>query len=217
MENSKKKIREGYDNFFNRLIDKVHPEGMFFIEMAYNFSKEGHRTQIRRSGERYFEHPKACAIIIMDELKIYDYQMLCAILLHDIREETFFLSLRMIKHIFDQKICEYVDALTKKTPDEVVTNKRKRDLDYIRRIYFAEDRVIILKLVDRLHNMRTLSYFNKRKQIEITRETIEYFLPLAKVKNRYLYKELKNICMEYVKKYPKSFIDLLDNKGRILE
>lgn len=198
-----------------KLRDKVHPEGIFYIDMAYRLAKAAHRGQVRKSGERAFNHMQGCMQIMIDECYIYDYQMICGILLHDSKEDTFILTPEMMEHIFGKNIRKYIDALTKKTPDQIVESKTKLDLDYHRSIYFSEQKVIIMKLIDRLQNMRTVQHFTLAKQIEYARETITVFLPLAKKRHDYLYKELKKICAQYVKKYPQTFIDLVDDKGRI--
>jgi len=197
--------------FFAKLQYKINPEGLQKVKIAYQLTKYGHKGQIRDDGSRAFEHPKGCVLILIDELDIFDYEMLCAMLLHDIKEDSFILDLDDIELIFGKTIRQYVDLLTKiDDPDD--ETKVKRDLDYHRRIYNANIIVKILKLVDRLHNLRTLAGCSKEKQIKIIRETIEIFLPLAKDTNEYLYKKIKEICDQYCEKYPESFIDLIEKE-----
>ncbi|MFC1599065.1 HD domain-containing protein [Patescibacteria group bacterium] len=197
----------GRKEFFSKLDHKIHDTGLQMIKIAYQLSKYGHKGQTRDDGTRVFDHPKECAIILIDELLIFDFQMICAMFLHDIKEDSFILGLGDIEFIFGKTIRDYVQLLTKM--DDQSNPKAKRDLDYHRRIFSADIKVKILKLVDRLHNLRTLAGCDFAKQIKIIRETIEIFLPLALETNDYLYQKIKEICDQYCDQYPDSFVDLI--------
>jgi len=202
-----KKDKEiGRQEFFQRLQHKIDPQNLRLVLLAYKLAKYGHKNQSRKTGERYFMHPKACALILIDELKIYDYEMLCGMLMHDLPEDSFILDFDDIQHIFGPAICSYVETMTKTKSSE--EEKIKDTLSYFRRFFDAGEKVSIMKLTDRLHNMRTLPNTGKIFQIKQTRETIEYLLPLAKDTNHYLYCQLKNLCNHYRGKYLESFIDL---------
>jgi len=201
----------GREEFFVKLKNKIHAQGLQKVKIAYQLTKYGHKGQLRDDGTRVFEHPKGCALILIDEMLIFDFQMLCAMLLHDIKEDSFILDLDDIELIFGKTIRGYVELLTKiDDPDN--ESKAKLDLDYHRRIYNADIKVKILKLVDRLHNLRTLGGCDLAKQIKIIRETIEVFLPLAKETNTYLYEQIKEICDQYCQQYADSFIDLIEKE-----
>lgn len=141
------------------------------IGSAYVFSKAGHARQFRVSGERYFDHPKAVTWILVTELKIIEWQYAVDSLLHDIREDTFLLSHQRIMINFGLECAIDIDALTRRGGESVE--------EFINRIFLRGVRVILIKLADRLHNMRTLASMPKENQINTTRTTLEVYLPLV--------------------------------------
>ena len=183
----------------------VHSQGMVVeaVEMvgsAYELSKAGHYRKIRDSGERYFDHPKMIACIVMLELKIFDWQTLVDALLHDIREDTYLLShFRLILN-FGIDVAFDIEALT---------HKKGEDFEqYIKRIRKRGWRAVLVKLVDRLHNMRTLSTCSLEKQRKQTAETRQRVIPLVNDLREclpardawiadYLKKELEGLCAQY--------------------
>lgn len=139
---------------------------------AYTFSKEGHRLQQRDDGRRYFDHVRACSWIALTELQIHDAEMHYALLLHDIVEDTYLLTPESIEQFFGEPTAIMVKLLTHRR--EVPT------AEYVRRIRNSERaRVMGAKLIDRMHNLRTLGSCTPAKQRRQALETIEHYLPLA--------------------------------------
>jgi (p)ppGpp synthase/HD superfamily hydrolase len=194
-------------DFFDYLENKVHPDGLALIKIAYNISKYGHRGQQRDDGTRYFEHPKSCAIILIMELEIYDYEMICGMLLHDIDEDSFILNIEEISRIFGPNVAYYVMIMTKPEGQEG-ESKAEKLLQYFHGLFTAKEKAKILKLVDRLHNSRTLKNCEKDKQLRKIRETIGYYLPLAWDTHRELYDMLYEICAEYKDLYSQELEDV---------
>ena len=169
------------------------------IEKAYNYAFKFHQGQKRASGEDYIVHPLNVAYILASMHA--DTDTICAALLHDTIEDTKS-TYDDIKHHFNETIAYLVDGVTK------ITKLKLGSKDYItasnlRRIIVSirEDaRIIIIKLVDRLHNMRTLEYKNKKRQQEIALQTIEFYVPMAYYIGAYTIKdELENISFRYLK------------------
>ena len=169
------------------------------IEKAYNYALKFHEGQKRESGEDYILHPLNVAYIL--SLMHADSDTVCAALLHDTIEDTEF-TYDDIKKEFNETIAYLVDGVTK------ISKMKLDNKDYItasnlRRIIVSirEDaRIVIIKLVDRLHNMRTLEYKNKKRQQAIALETIEFYVPMAYYIGAYYIKdELENISFKYLK------------------
>jgi len=166
----------------NAIIDRVlsyYPQAnVSLIERAYSFAADVHKNQRRQSGQPYLIHPMEVANILA-ELKL-DAITVAAALLHDTIEDTK-TTLEQIEELFGQDIGELVDGLThlSKLPDW--TSEELQAENYRKMIVaMARDiRVILIKLADRLHNMRTLSYLAENKQLRIARETMDIYAPLA--------------------------------------
>lgn len=157
------------------------------IRSAYEFAKNKHHNQKRLSGERYIIHPFEVAKILID--LDMDTESIMAAFLHDTIEDTD-TNLEEIEALFGQKVAELVDGVTKlgeidfsKLPENVVNEaKARHETENLRKLFLAmakDVRVVLIKLADRLHNMRTLSYLSKKNQVRISRETLEIFAPLA--------------------------------------
>lgn len=156
-------------SFLELLKLRVSDEELKTIEDAYTLSKYGHRNQLRDQGMRYFEHPKEVALILVDELGIYDSEMIVMALLHDIIEDTFILSDHGLEKLFGKRVVEGLRYLTKTDTVE----------HYIKRMTQCEDMgVIIVKFADRLHNLRTLDGVTQEKRERKIKETQELYLPL---------------------------------------
>ena len=148
------------------------------VEHAYCFAAEKHSAQKRRSGEPYINHPVEVAIILA-ELKM-DADVICAALLHDTVEDTE-VSLADVRGIFGDTVAELVDGVTKLTNIEVDSMDEKQALN-LRKMFLAmskDIRVIIVKLADRLHNMRTLAALREDRRLFKARETMDVYAPLA--------------------------------------
>lgn len=197
---------------YTRLISKIkhyNQNGDFpLLEKAHNLSKAAHEGQLRVSGEPYIVHPVEVAIILAD-LEM-DFTSIIAAILHDTIEDTS-CTFEQLKENFGEEIATLVDGVTKlsKIP---YTTKEEQQVENLRKMFLAmakDIRVIIIKLADRLHNMRTLKYMEPAKQIETAKETLEIFAPLAhrlgisKVKW-----ELEDICLRYID--PVGYYDLVD-------
>ena len=177
-----------------------------FIKRAFFLAKEAHQGVRRRSGEPYFLHPIAVAQIVVDEIGL-GVKSVVASLLHDVVEDTDYTTEDM-EHIFGHKIATMVDGLTKMSG--VFNADTSRQAEYFRKVLLTlsdDVRVILIKIADRLHNMRTLGSMPQNKQIKITGETIYLFAPLAYRLGIYAIKsELENLCMKY--RFPKEYEEI---------
>ncbi len=171
-------MADNYDRL-SELIGKYMSEAdREKAERAYCFAAEKHRDQKRRSGELYINHPVEVAIILA-ELKM-DCDVVCAALLHDTVEDTE-TSLADVAGIFGETVAELVDGVTKLTNIEVDSMDEKQALN-LRKMFLAmsrDIRVVIVKLADRLHNMRTLAALREDRRLFKARETMDVYAPLA--------------------------------------
>ncbi len=172
------------DKLYEKLISMVsqsHPIGdVELVKKAYRFAKERHEGQKRKSGEDYIVHPLSVAIILTD--MDMDKEAICGGLLHDVVEDTC-TSLDEVREQFGPVIAELVDGVTKLTQLQYAADKVEVQAENLRKMFLAmskDFRVIIIKLADRTHNMRTLQYVRRDKQIEKARETMEIYAPIAK-------------------------------------
>ena len=184
------------------LLDKLkiyNPDEVGVIERAYEYADTLHQGQVRQSGEPYISHPLNVAYILTNMHA--DRDTICAGLLHDTLEDTN-VTKEDIAHDFNQNVANLVDGVTKLSK---MNFSSKQDQNYAntRKIItgIAEDvRIIIIKLVDRLHNMRTLEFKSEFKQKENALETIEIFVPLAYYIGAYRIKsELEDLSLKYLK------------------
>ena len=168
------------------------------IEKAYNYAKKAHQGQYRISGEPFVEHPLGVAFILA-ELEL-DLISITGALLHDVVEDTE-ISSEDIADNFSEEIALLVDGVTKLTRLKFKT-KEEHQAESLRKMFIAmaEDiRVILIKLADRLHNMRTLSFMNREKQIEKAKETLEIYAPLAhRLGISHLKWELEDLSFRYL-------------------
>ena len=175
-------LEEGQDNF-PTLVEAASaylpPEDVERVRKAYRFALEHHRGQKRKSGEPYINHPVEVAIILAQNLRS-DVDTLCAGLLHDTVEDTD-ASLDELAELFGPQVAELVDGVTKLTNISVKSLSESQALN-LRKMFLAmakDIRVIIIKLADRLHNMRTLMAIPEDRRIFKAHETMEIYAPLA--------------------------------------
>lgn len=163
-----------------RDIRKYHPSGdLSMIEKAYHVAAKQHKDQKRKSGEPYIIHP-LCVAIILADLEM-DKETIAAGLLHDVVEDTG-MTLEQVEKEFNPDVALLVDGVTKLTQLNLNTDKVEMQAENLRKMFvsMAKDiRVIIIKLADRLHNLRTLEYQTPEKQKEKARESLEIYSPLA--------------------------------------
>ena len=191
-------------------IQKYHPSAdVTQIEKAYNLAKKAHGDQKRKSGEPYIIHPLWVAIILAD-LEM-DKETIIAALLHDVVEDTR-IGEDYIKEEFGEEVALLVDGVTKLGRVSYSADKLELQAENLRKMFLAmakDIRVIIIKLADRLHNMRTLQFMTPAKQQEKARETMDIYAPIAgrlgisKIKT-----ELDDLSLKYLK--PDVFFDLVN-------
>ena len=179
---------------------KYHPnEDMSLIERAYRFAENAHRDQKRLSGEPYFAHPCAVAVILADLM--LDPATIAAGLLHDCVEDVDGVTAETIEKLFGAEVAVMVDGVTKLTRMDFFT-REDQQAESIRKMFLAmakDIRVVLIKLADRLHNMRTLSTQKPARQVPIARETLDIYAPLAHRLGVYSVKwELEDLSLLYI-------------------
>lgn len=178
------------------------------IKRAYDFAKEKHGNQLRKSGEPYIIHPVQVAYILAD-LGLDD-STICAALLHDVVEDTNITQEDLEKE-FSKEIEELVDGVTKLGNLKYISAEEQQVENY-RKMFLAmgkDIRVIIIKLADRLHNMRTLKFLSKERQIANAKETMDLYAPLANRLGMYSLKwELEDLSFKYL--YPEEFKKIVE-------
>lgn len=192
---------EEYDDKFDEFFEKVKKNPQYdskLIKKAYDLAYEAHKNQRRRSGEPYIMHPVAVAKILFEYGM--DNECIVGALLHDVVEDTVY-SLDFIKENFGEEVAVLVDGVTKlgKIP---LSTKEEVQAENIRKMFIAMNqdvRVIIIKLADRLHNMRTLNHMPPHKQLEKSLETLEIYAPIAhRLGIRSVKDELEDLAIRYL-------------------
>ena len=182
-----------------KLVQDYNPEEVEVVTKAYEYAKTLHDGQFRQSGEPYITHPVNVAYILAEMHA--DRDTLCAGLLHDVLEDTK-ATKEDIAYYFNQDIANLVDGVTKLAKMNF-SSKEEENLANTRKIITgitSDVRIIIVKLADRLHNMRTLEYKTEFKQKENALETMEIFVPLAYYIGAYRIKsELEDLSLRYLK------------------
>src|SRR5271170_7961112 len=174
--------RRNVDVRFAELLDKVRRnrpgDDLELLRRAYDFAAEQHKAQTRLSGEPYLSHPLEVAHLLAD-MRL-DVTALCAALLHDVVEDTK-IPIEQIRERFGEEVARLVAGVTKISRLDLRAPET-RQAENVRKVLLAmvdDVRVVLVKLADRLHNMRTLEYLPAEKQQRIARETLEIYSPIA--------------------------------------
>jgi len=197
-EQEKKEIVRHYRALLKILKSKLKKGDKELLRAAFEMAANAHKTMRRKSGEPYILHPIAVAMICVDEIGLGVRSTICA-LLHDTVEDTD-VSLDDIKNEFGNEIAKIVDGLTKIST--VMTTNSSQQAENFKKILLTltdDPRVILIKLADRLHNMRTMDAMKQEKQLKIASETIWVYSPLAHRMGLYNIKtELEDLAMKYL-------------------
>lgn len=188
-----------YENLINE-IKKYHPStDLSAIEKAYKIADKAHEGQKRKSGEPYIIHP-LCVAIILAQLEL-DKETIIAGLLHDVVEDTV-MTIEDVTKEFGAEVALLVDGVTKLTQLNYQHDKIEVQAENLRKMFLAmakDIRVIMIKLADRLHNMRTMQFQTPTKQVEKSRETMEIYAPLAhRLGISKIKVELDDLSMKYI-------------------
>ena len=198
-----------YQELISR-VKKYHPsDDISLIEKAYNLAYMAHKNQLRKSGEPYIIHPLSVAIILA-ELQL-DKETIVSGILHDVVEDTVITD-EELRDQFGNYVALIVDGVTKLEKIKYNDDKLEYQAENLRKMFLAmakDIRVIMVKLADRLHNMRTLQYQPEQRQIEIARETMDIYAPLAQRLGISKMKvELDDLSLKYLE--PEVYYDLAD-------
>ena len=191
-------------------VRKYHPSAdISMIQKAYEVAREAHKDQKRKSGEPYIIHP-LCVAIILADLEL-DKETIVAGLLHDAVEDTW-MTYEEVEKEFGSEVALLVDGVTKLGQLNYSKDKVELQAENLRKMFLAmakDIRVILIKLADRLHNMRTLQYMKPEKQLEKARETMDIYAPIAmRLGISKIQVELDDLSLKYLK--PEVYYDLVD-------
>ncbi len=197
-------IADYYDDLVRSFEHRVSDEGKERIKKAFDFANEAHAGVKRKSGEPYIVHPIAVAKIVSSEIGLGATSIIAAIL-HDVVEDTDY-TLTDMENLFGKKVARIVDGLTKLSDEFTSQHDSKQAINFRKMLMTLSDdvRVILIKLADRLHNMRTLESMAPHKQLKIAAETLYIFAPLAHRLGLYSIKtELEDLSLKY--KQPETY------------
>ncbi|CAN5638668.1 RelA/SpoT family protein [soil metagenome] len=205
-EQERKEILRQYRALLRGLREKLKRGDKELVRTAFEMAAEAHKTTRRKSGEPYILHPLAVARICVEEIGLGVRSTICS-LLHDTVEDTD-LTLEDVEREFGSEITRIVDGLTKIS--SVMDASSSQQADNFKKILITltdDPRVILIKLADRLHNMRTLDYMKREKQLKIASETVWVYAPLAHRMGLYNIKtELEDLSMKYLE--PEAYKDI---------
>ncbi|MGG9970434.1 RelA/SpoT family protein [Ferruginibacter sp. SUN002] len=197
-EEEKKEILRHYRGLLKELKPKLKTGDKELLRTAFEMAAEAHKTMRRKSGEPYILHPLAVARICVEEIGLGVRSTICA-LLHDTVEDTD-ITLDDVKREFGDEIAKIVDGLTKiSSVMDANTSQQAENFKKILLTLTDDPRVILIKLADRLHNMRTMDSMKREKQLKVSSETVYVYAPLAHRMGLYAIKtELEDLSMKYL-------------------
>jgi len=205
-EQEKSLILREYRALLRSLKTKLKPGDRKLIRSAFEIAAEAHKSMRRKSGEPYILHPLAVARICVEEIGLGVRSTICS-LLHDTVEDTD-VTLEDVEREFGSEIARIVDGLTKIS--NVIDVNASQQAENFKKILLTltdDPRVILIKLADRLHNMRTLDSMKREKQLKISSETVYIYAPLAHRMGLYNIKtEMEDLAMKYME--PETYKDI---------
>ena len=195
-------------------IAKFHPnDDLSLVERAFAFADEAHKGQVRKSGEPYIIHPISVAQTLADLM--LDATTIAAGFLHDCAEDCDGVTVDSLKQMFGSEVALLVDGVTKLNRLDF-TSKEEQQAESLRKMFLAmgkDIRVVLIKLADRLHNMRTLKYQRPERQVPIAKETLDVYAPLAHRLGIFAVKqELEDLSFRYI--YPEEYKQLTELVGQ---
>ena len=200
-------INQAFHELLNDYLHTKHRKKVEIITKAFNFANQAHKGIKRRSGEPYIMHPIAVASIVCNEIGLGSTSI-CAALLHDVVEDTDY-TVEDIENIFGPKIAQIVDGLTK-ISGGIFGDRASAQAENFKKLLLTmsnDIRVILIKIADRLHNMRTLGSMLPNKQYKIAGETLYIYAPLANRLGLYKIKtELENLSFKY--EHPEEYAEI---------
>ena len=191
-------INEAFQELLDVYLASQHRKKVELITKAFNFARQAHRGVKRHSGEPYIMHPLAVALIVCKEIGLGSTSI-CAALLHDVVEDTDY-TIEDIRNLFGDKIAGIVDGLTKISGGVFGAHASQQAENFKKLLLtMSEDiRVILIKIADRLHNMRTLKFMQTNKQYKIAGETLYIYAPIAyRLGLSRIKTELENLSFQY--------------------
>ena len=197
-EQERKEIVRQYRALLRVLKPKLKPGDKELLRRAFEMSVDAHKTMRRKSGEPYIFHPLAVSRICVEEIGLGVRSTICS-LLHDTVEDTD-ITLEDVEREFGNEIARIIDGLTKIS--NVVDTNSSQQAENFKKILLTltdDPRVILIKLADRLHNMRTLDSMKREKQLKVSSETVYVYAPLAHRMGLYAVKtEMEDLAMKYL-------------------
>ena len=198
-------IRKSVESLFDYLAERAAPEEVERMRRAYELAHEAHKEQKRKSGEPFIIHPIAVASIVARELELGDNPVISAFL-HDVVEDTDY-TVEDIRERFGDDVAFLVDTVTKRKKDSYEHSKQVDNYRQMLESVHYDIRALLIKLADRLHNMRTLDSMRADKQMKIAGETDYFYAPLANRLGLYQIKtELENLSFRY--RCPRDYADV---------
>ena len=204
-----KQINDAFQELLDRYLESKHRKKVEIITKAFNFAKQAHKGVRRRSGEPYILHPIAVARIACVEIGLGSTSI-CAALLHDVVEDTDY-TVEDIENLFGPKIAQIVDGLTK-ISGGIFGDRASAQAENFKKLLLTMNddiRVILIKIADRLHNMRTLGSMLPSKQYKIAGETLYIYAPLAnRLGLNRIKTELEDLSFKY--EHPETYKEIQD-------